>query len=118
MKKNMVNVDSRYIREQVSRCGLKYAQLAQILGRASEGSLTGALSIGRISLDELKKLARVADFPYEEAIRQASPKAYIKNHGLNVTGKMDEIIKMQMEINLSIISLIKEIERNNHASKN
>lgn len=104
----MVDINKEYIREKVKAGGFHYVDLARIMGKPSKGTLTCAISAERISLDDLKTLARIVDFPYEDALRNVKPRAYIKTNTTSVKDKLDQVIQMQKEINLTLVELLKE----------
>ena len=112
-KVDMVDINKDYVKKKIKDGGYRYADIAKVIGRRCEGSLSGAISHGRIRLDELQKIARIVDFPYEEALLNNKPRAFVKNKPvhMNVKDELDHIIAMQKEINISLIRLLKEMER-------
>lgn len=109
-KANMVDVNKEYIREKVKAGNYKYVDLARVLGKPSKGSLTCAISCERMNLDDLKELARIVNFPYEKALKNSKPKAYIKpNPNNNIREKLDQIVNMQKEINIALIKILEEL---------
>lgn len=111
-KTDLVDVNKQYIREKVKKSGIKYVDLSKILGLPNKGSLTGMISAERISLEYLKKISRICDFSYEDALRNSKPKAYIIKHpkDFNIETKLNEIVNMQKQINDSLIKILKECE--------
>ena len=106
----MVDINKDYIREKVKAGNYKYVDLARILGKPSKGSLTCAISSERMNLDDLKELARIVNFPYEMAIRNVKPKAYIKATRDNgIKDKLDKIAEMQQTINVTLVEILKEL---------
>ena len=107
-KANMVDINKDYVREKIKSGGFKYVDLARIMGKASKGTLTCAISAERMSLDDLKTLARIVDFPYDEALRSVKPKAYIKANTSNIKDELEQIVKMQKEINITLVGILKK----------
>ena len=67
------------------------------------------ISSERMNVDDLKKLARIVDFPYEEALRTDKPKAYIKNKHIDIKAELNKVADLQAEISLSLIKIYKEL---------
>ena len=107
-KANMVDINKEYIREKVKAGNYKYVDLARILGKPSKGSLTCAISCERMSLDDLKELARIVNFPYEKALKHDNrPKAYIKRATkIDIMQEIDKVISLQKEINITLIKIL------------
>ncbi len=105
-KKVFINKD--YIRRQIHNSRIKYDEVARLVGRSCEGSLSGAISTGEMAIDEIKKLARILDFPYEKAIKGDSLRLDEIEVKDECNNKLDKILSMQIEINNTLLSIIKE----------
>lgn len=103
-----VKVNPDYLRLQIKKSGIKYGDLAKLVGRSGRGSLSGAISTGKFLPTELKKIARICDFPYEDALVDNQPKAYIKKNSTktDIKKELDRILDMQIQINKSLIQLL------------
>lgn len=108
-KAKKVSINKDYIRRQIHNSRIKYDEVARLVGRSCEGSLSGAISTGEMAIDEIKKLARILDFPYEKAIKGNSLRLdEIKEKDECNNNKLDKILSMQIEINNTLLSIIKE----------
>lgn len=105
---DMVDINKEFVKEKIRLGGFKYVDLARILGKTSKGSLTCAISCERMRKEDLIKLARIADFSYEEALKHDNrPKAYIKRATkIDIMQEIDKVISLQKEINITLIKIL------------
>lgn len=106
-RSDMVDINKEFVKEKIRQGGFKYVDLARILGKTSKGSLTCAISCERMRREDLIKLARIADFSYEEALKHDNrPKAYIKTTKIDIMQEIDKVISLQREINITLIKIL------------